>query len=869
MLKLKQALKQNTLKTSCLTNPIVSFLVLALAIGQFASNSAAASESGPNSNTSTGVKPLSNENQKGELTPGDIFQSVFGRKMEALPAANYPVILDNVNIGDMRAKPSDSIYETEFDAKELKELILPYLTDVKALELNKLLSQRKTITISDLSLSSLSINFDTSTQAIYLSIPLDFRSEFPIPVYRRNNPTIGVDYLTSSKFSAIANAYGSANIANKSEFLDKNQTNENVGIETAIRWNDIVFETGANYASGANEKLTFRNTRFVKDLVDERLRLQAGDLYVSNRALQSQIDAFGFSISRYFGTKPYTSIRPNPSRSFVVKGGARVSIYINGRLSKEVRLAAGRYSLQDLPLRSSSGNDIRLIINYDSGETEQLLFNAFYDFDLLLKGTSEFATSIGVRSQIVNGKRDYQEDKPILSTFYRRGFSDTLSLGINAQAENNYVNIGLEGLLTTGIGSFGVFSNASSSEGNTGDVLSIFYRLNHFFDDGMLSLNLQNEFTDANYRTIVNSDKQPEYTNHITGNMTYDSSAGYSLSTTYEKKTPIQEIQDETRISASLTFGSRLGSISLSGRLDETSEGRTNSWGITLNTAFDFGSSSLAYQSNDPYYRFGFANPPQAGAYSIGYDVAHTKRAEHDQSRLGLSYAGNRFDSRLEFNVADGQNSLQYGDEVNTTLFFSTALVYADGKSALSRPVDDSFAIFPANKGAEKFKLGVDPQSSFWTDNNRYHAWSDALGPPVVNNLNSYHLRHITVDAPFAPAGTSIGSQAYSILPGYRSGLAIPVGSDENAAIIGSIVDKNNNIVPFAVGYTLGNNGDKNNFFTNGGGRFYVASLRAGSSVELVFTHPVSTTVNISIPENTVGIFRIEKPIVLPYLKNN
>ncbi len=830
------------------------------------SNRAFASEKSTNSDYSTENRSREGEKRERDLAPEDIFQSVFGRKMDALPAASYPVILDNRNIGDIQAKPSESISETELDAKELKELIFPYLIETKLLELNKLLSQRESIPVSDLSLIGLSIILDTSTQAIYLSIPLEFRSEFPVAVYRRDDPTIGVDYLTASNFSAIANVYSSANVAQRSEYLDTNNINENVSVETAIRWNDVVFESGINYASSAKEDLTYKNTRFVKDLVDARIRLQAGDIDVPNRALQSDLDMLGLSMSRYFGTKPYTSIRPNPSQSFTVKGDARVSIYINDRLVKEIRLAAGRYTLQDLPLRSSSGNDIRLIINYDSGETEQLLFDAFYDLDLLLKGTSEFATSIGIRNLFVNGKRDYEKDRPILSTFYRRGVSDTFSLGINAQAENNYVNIGLEGLLTTRIGSFGVFSSASRSERITGAALSIFYRLNHFVDDGVFTLNLQNDFADKDYRTIATLDEQPDYTNHITGRLMFDHSTGFSISTTYEKKIPIQDIQDETSISASLTYSTRFGSISLSGRSDDTTDGRTNFLGISFNTAFDSGSLSLAYQSNDPYYRIGFANPPQAGAYSFGYDVAHSIRAENDQSRLGLSYAGNRFDSRLEFNVADGQDSRQYGDEVNSLLFFSTALVYADGESTFSRPVSDSFAIFPPNKGAEEFKLGADPQSSFFNDNNRYQAWSDTMGPPVINNLNSYYLRRIIVDAPFAPAGTSIGSQAYSILPGYRSGLSVDVGSDENAALIGSIVDEKGNIVPFAVGYTLGKNGEKDNFFSNAGGRFYVGSLRAGSSVELVFTHPVSTTVTISIPENTVGIFRLDKPIALPYL---
>jgi len=93
-----------------------------------------------------------------------------------------------------------------------------------------------------------------------------------------------------------------------------------------------------------------------------------------------------------------------------------------------------------------------------------------------------------------------------------------------------------------------------------------------------------------------------------------------------------------------------------------------------------------------------------------------------------------------------------------------TALVYADGQFAVSRPIRDSFAIVKAEKSLAGQIVDVDPIEQ------RFRARTDFLGPAVVPDLQSYQYRKITVEPQNLPVGYESGQQNFTALATYKSG---------------------------------------------------------------------------------------------------
>ena len=141
------------------------------------------------------------------------------------------------------------------------------------------------------------------------------------------------------------------------------------------------------------------------------------------------------------------------------------------------------------------------------------------------------------------------------------------------------------------------------------------------------------------------------------------------------------------------------------------------------------------------------------------------------------------------------------------------------------------------------------------------------MGPAVVPTLTPYFNRSLQVDAPDAPAGISLGGQVFAIKPGYRSGYHLEVGSEANAALLGTLIDQDGEPIVFGIGEAVrvGSNEDAPiPLFTNGSGRFFLEGVVAGASYRLTISREDETIETVvPIPEGTVGILRLEDPEVI------
>jgi outer membrane usher protein len=800
---------------------------------------------------------------KRDASTEDIFRALFGRKPLSAPRLKYPVVLLGENRGDIEVLPRNDQGETEIDIEALIALVAPLVLDERLDELEALSGGQTTVTTTQLVSLGYKAYFDPSNLRLEVDVPVEFRSIVPIPLQQRRRPVHAADIAKQAETSVIANVFAGATYVHNSTLGPSGMAASQVNIDVAANHRGLVLETGLRYVEDSEDPITLSDTRFTYDLVGSLIRLEAGDLTVPTSGLQGNPSIAGLSSYRNFNLRPDENFRANPSQAFELQRAARVSVFINGQFIRELRLPSGRYNLTDLPLRASSGNDVVLEILYDTGEIERIVFAAFYDFNLLREGVSQFAFSAGPRSEIRNGRRSYDTDNIAFSGFYRLGVSDRVTIGVNTQLDNDLVNFGSETLFATRIGSIGLLGNYSDHTDASGAAVTGFYRWAARDPKRQITFEAQTSYQDQGFRSLGSTSGSVGFKYDTAIRLAGNASEKLRLQISGGHRRRYESPFDELSITFSGTRRLGRGSFGATVRYDEQAGRSEWSAGISYTARFGPVSTQLAHETRRKTSRATFAVQANTGANSFGYDVAYTAQSFRDELRAGFGYIGNRFDGRIEQTFAQIQPGGSLGEESFTNLFLGSAFVYADGATAFSRPVVDSFAIFKTASGAEMFDIAVDPGSTVFGTKRSYAAKSSALGPAVLPDLQSYYPRTVQVEAPDAPGGISIGNETYSFRPGLRSGHVVKVGTDRNVSVVGVLVDMDGNPVPFASGFALVGDGERRATFSNSGGRFFVDGLKAGENVRLEFDTPGEMVAEMRVPEGALGLVRLDQHVVL------
>lgn len=795
-----------------------------------------------------------------KATVDEIFGALFGAKQQQQVSLPYPVIISGLNQGDVTMTPSLTPGETTVNRRAIVDLLLPFLIEEKQVELLEIGAQQETVTTNALNAMGLVATFDHTNLLLNIDVPIDMRSIVPLHIQPRFNPALQLNTVDQAKTSAIVNFAAGTQYVHTSKYIDPGFAATQLNLTAAINLRDLVLETGVRYSDTSDNALALNDTRLTKDLVDRRIRLEAGDLTVPTSGLQGNPRLLGLAGFRSFALQPYEEYRTNPSQQFELERSARVLVYINGQYIREFRLSPGRYNLTDLPLQSAAGNDIVLEIEYDSGDVDRVVFSAFYDFSLLKKGVSDFAVSIGPTAELDEGVRDYDMDNPAISAFYRKGWTDALTAGVNLQADTSLVNLGADLFYTNKYGTFGFLGGYSDHDEGSGGAITALYRWSDTDSARQMRFDLQARYQEEQYQALGGG----------SGNIEYDFAARLSRNFSQTQRMQISsglrkrhsESEFEKSVSANYTWRTAYGTLGTVLRYNQV-PGKAEEWsgGISFSIRLGDGYAQVSHDTRTPSSRASYSSRMDRNVGSFGWDTTYTRQSGIDDVRLGGSYIANRFEGRAEQRFSAVQEGDAFGSETTTEFSIGSALVYADGALALSRPVYDSFVIFAKNEAVKGFDIAADPKASILDTKPTYAAYSSGLGPAVVPDLNAYYVRTIEVDAPDAPPGTSLGGQALTFLPSYRSGYIVRLGDDRNVAVISVLVDQDGEPIPFAAGYAITSDGERHQMFTNRGGRFYVDGLQHGETVTMEFDSPEGATATFQVPEGEIGVMRLPDPV--------
>lgn len=807
----------------------------------------------PDSPDPDGVKEMSEE---------EIFQKMFGKSAPDVGPSRYVVLLDGMNTGEAFIDPAeDGSIDTEF----LRTVVLPFLLPEPAEALSQVLTGPK-VSFSSLRSLSYTVSFDRRALVLVMEIPFDLRSERTVLLSGPSNRNL-VDVIEQADISGYLSARAGMDLVQQSNNTDTGFSGFAATIDGAVNIHGVVLEGRMRYDDNARRSFTRADVRLVYDDIANLVRYEAGDLTVRGRNYQTSPKIAGIAAYREFRIDPYNDPRPTGERGIVLERPARVEIFVNGANARTINLGAGRYSIRDFPIIPGAANDVEFKITYATGEIEYVSFPAFANIDLLEQGTTEFAVNAGVPYTDEDGFRRYDTGNFNLMGFARKGLTSTLTAGVNIEASKDIALVGGEVSWASPIGSFDLnFSDDLTNPGPDSGRISLQYAWRTSDGTSGSSLDGILILTGKDYRTldrlfdgtVSTVFAQGRYSRNLFGDVRVQ------LSGTYEK---VIDPLPRERWSIGGSASKRIGPMTVAGSLDYMDDGfnRGISGQLSLFIPFGRGVLSSSYQTRDNVAKVEYQRSSASAVGSFGYGAGFERRDGGDRQFARVNYVGNRF----EASAGQTRISNRNGDDIRAGFTLGSAIVMADGKFSISRPVTNSFAIIE-NASEIKTRLAIEPRSSFGSDKYLYSSYTDFMGAGVIPDLPAYFVRQIEIDAVDAPAGSGVGDEIFNIQPHYKSGYHLKVGvGGGTVSAVGILSDRNGQPLSLVSG-TISKNGVENApvdgglIFTNSAGRFFMEGLEPGASYEgLVEVEGNAVRFSINVPEDALGIWRMPDATVL------
>ena len=518
-------------------------------------------------------------------------------------------------------------------------------------------------------------------------------------------------------------------------------------------------------------------------------------------------------------------MQPRGDRTFTINRPSTVEAIVNGQPVRRIRLDPGTYNVRDFPF-AQGANDVVLQVEDDAGRRETIEFSIFFDRSLLAPGLTEFGLYAGVLAPRTRADRDYQFDEPAASGFFRRGISDVFTAGANFNIQKRGGIVGFEGVWASPIGTVGA-DVAISRVNNIGTGFAVNASYQQVLRATQTSFGLTAEYRSPGFANP--SDLVPF--NRIAWDLT--ATIGQALfrnqfvTIVGRYSTGRNGFPDER--SVRLTYGWRINSrLSLNAdALYEDSAFRNNELGVRLRLTYRLGQRTNVSAEYDLFGDRAGVGISTLTGQGVG-SLALSGNVDVGDNDVGVNgnatYISNRADVGLDHATLFDRTGTRV-DTQRTLLRFSTALVFADANVTLSRPIYDSFVMARTHRTLGGASVVIEPNGEY------YSARSDFLGPAVLPNLSSYIPRVVPYDVPNAPPGYDVGEGNARVLPPYRSGYLVTVGSDYSVTAIGALLDENGQPVSLLAGRAVelaAPDREPVTIFTNRAGRFGISGLRSG-----------------------------------------
>ncbi len=650
---------------------------------------------------------------------------------------------------------------------------------------------------------------------------------------RTGGPAVGIEMVNT-------NISGYVNFGVVQDFIVENSIGETgredlqATFDGAVRLfghEGIAFVGSIIFDEGENTWL--RGDAFaVYDDIDRAIRYSAGDVFFTSTEFLGAPPLLGAAIERrYDDIQPLKVITSTGDESFTLRRPSRVEIYVNGAFERTLQLLPGRYNLSDFSFADGL-NDIRIVVEDNTGQRETYDFSLFLSSRVLAKGVSEFSLSGGVqRSDDIASEIDYDFEDPAWSGFFRYGFTGSFTAGLSYQGDSDLHVGGVEATISTGFGAFSTTVNNSWS-GEYGEGLAGTVQWNFNLARGTSTQERDFEigvsYVDENFLPLGRDTPSNPFS--LRANARYSQELPFeifgSLSGRWGR---LRDASVDEEYGVGLSLTRRFGTVTANLRTDYF-EGERNETSTFVSLSLPLVRNQNVVASYDSGNSRGRVTWNKFSRDVAG-DISGRVSAESDEDNTSAEgevvYRHNRFIGQVRHDYS--QPGRFDGDrEQRTRLQFQTGFAFAGRRAAVGRPITDSFAIVSRHKTLRERPIEVNARIT------GPEAVASVFGPALISNLDSYRVQSLNWDVRDLPVGYDLGDTSRSVLPTFRSGSWYQVGSAASYTVVGTALDADGLPVSLAYGEVKATNNKSfpaTKTFTNQTGRFAVQNLEPGRYV--------------------------------------
>ena len=664
--------------------------------------------------------------------------------------------------------------------------------------------------------------------------------------------------LEPSRTSAYLNIFSELGIDNRDSSLDPSFL-----FDGAVRARGIVLEFEGGYDQDIADGSGFyrRSTRAIYDQPEQFRRWSAGDVQASGLGLSGGIFLGGIAVEK--GRRVFNDAGPITdlgSQQILLERDATVEVLIDGQQVELLQLTAGPYDLGQLQAQYG-GRNAQLFVTDVAGRRQIASFDTFADPNALAPGETEYGAAIGFIPGNFGVNPTYSDD-PALSGYYRRGLSNRLTLGGSIQASQDVQVIGSELIASPraipGRFQLGLAASFGQSTGFAGEF-GYSLQLNQSSLAGQLSVN--GEYRSSGFATV--NDR-----------ILFDRGDTFFLNANFS-----QRIDDRSSIVVGANWFERGGSPANKTIFADFVRSTRNyrfsigaeygddffrrNFGVRATFSIPLGRTIRAdatYNSRRDDARASISKSYEDRVGSWGYDLI----LRHSQGVQGVeasaSHVSNRFFAR-GFVSSSGRGLGNISETRSARLQVGSALAFADGVFGIGRPITDSFVLARPNSDLEGPKATLGRTLAAGSPD----AVSGPLGAALSGRLSSYNRQSIIYDLADAPPGTDIGTGVETVLPPYRSGYSIIVGSGASVTAIGflNFPDGRAGLISGTVSSSDDPEFSEQQFFTNSQGRFAIIGLRPGYTYQIGLMG-AETSFTIDVPQDSGAILQLNEVNVAP-----
>jgi outer membrane usher protein len=715
---------------------------------------------------------------------------------------------------------------------------------------------RAFVPISELNSVGFPLLFDLAALQLRVDVPLDARSVNAISVaggeqfrlgesMKPSNFAFGASFTLAERFDSVQ-GFGQIE---RAPFSIATQGFVNVG------GREGAYLTFLGGIREGDSPFRSRTTLFHDD-VDRAIRYSIGDIDpLTSGSFASPISIVGIGIERLYQTiQPYRNLRPAGRGGLALERPSRVEVFVNGSSYRTLTLGPGRYDLRDFPFLDGL-NDVRLVVQDDTGRNETIGLSFFSDTELLQPGLSIFSATAGFRR---TGFGDFSSSEydgnPTFSGFYQRGVTDRLTLGASLQADKDNQYATALAVVGTPIGLFGL--EAAFDRSNVDDLqgaLLISYRNAHRGYRGRQNrLDVDFQIQSPRFSPLARAGLQ-------LNPYRYELNARYQFSLPLEIYGSITGAYSEGRggqrdlatFSAGLarSFGRVNVSLNYGYRDNSSGSDHRGIFSITI----PFASRQIVrgtYDTDRNRASIDYNLQAFEGLNQTRVQATLARDDFGEAANIEVEHFSNRFRASLR-HTADRTGGLSVH---HTDVVVTTGIGYADGVWAIGREADRGFVIVqphPTLRGADVLV------------SNRYSAGptasSGVFGPALVPLQRSYQPDSLEVEVPELRAGYDLGPGRLDIRPGAASGYLWTIGSAASNTVLGRILRADGTPAQLLSGTLRPISGGEAvavPFFTNRTGRMAASGVAPGRYSVIIAgtTRPVG---EITVPENADGTINI------------